>query len=143
MRHRTVSLRRVLLLLCAAACAGSALSQEFLIDLPDTSLARTYERAAVQNVLASVNPKVFYGYFCVYADGHGGGYGNTYPSLDGHQLTDALLWLGQAGVVKANWEYVRSFQRDDGLLPIGIFPTLAGKDIGPKGYPGIIASNGA
>lgn len=65
-----------------------------------------YERAAVQNVLAAVNPRVFPGYWSVCADGQGFGYGNTYPSLDGHQMTDALLWLSQVEVVKANWDYV-------------------------------------
>jgi hypothetical protein len=131
------------LALAAAVIAGQARTQGFLPDIPDTALARTYERAAVQNVLAAVNPKVFYGYFSVCADGHGFGYGNTYPSLDGHQMSDALLWLGQVDVVEANWKYVRSFQRADGLLPIGIFPSMPGKDIGPKGYPGIISPNGA
>ena len=62
-------------------------------------------------MLAAVNPKVFFGYFSVCADGKGYGYGNTYPSLDGHQMTDALLWLGQVDVAKANWNYVRKFQR--------------------------------
>ena len=143
MTNQNAPLRLSLLLLVAAFSPGRALTQDFLIDLPDTSLARTYERAAVQNVLAAVNPQVFFGYFSVCADGHGFGYGNTYPSLDGHQLSDALLWLGQVGVVEANWQYVRSFQRDDGLLPIAIFPALPGKDIGPKGYPGIISPNGA
>lgn len=94
-------------------------------ELPDADLAAAYERAAVQNVLAAVNPKVFPGYWSVCADGQGFGYGNTYPSLDGHQMTDALLWLGQVEVVKANWDYVRSFQRPDGLLPLAIFPANA------------------
>ncbi len=111
-------------------------------DLPDTSLTVTYERAAVQNVLAAVNPDVFPGYFCVYADGHGAGFGNTYPSLDGHQMTDALLWLGKVSVVEANWEYVKWFQRNNGLLPIAILPASAGKDIGPKGFPAFVSANG-
>jgi len=140
---RINSVRLFRFVLAAAFIAGRASTQGFLPDIPDTSLARTYERAAVQNVLAAVNPNLFFGYFCVYADGHGGGFGNTYPSLDGHQMTDALLWLGQVPVVEANWNYVKSFQREDGLLPIGIFPAMPGKDIGPKGYPGIISANGA
>lgn len=127
------------LLLTAAGSAfpPPGLAQVDVPDIPDTALARTYERAAVQNVLAAVNPNVFYGYFSVCADGRGFGYGNTYPSLDGHQMSDALLWLGEVGVVEANWNYVKSFQREDGLLPIGIFPAMPGKDIGPKGYPAV------
>ncbi len=125
-----------------AILASSARSQDFLLDIPDTSLALTYERAAVKNVLAAVNPNVFFGYFSVCADGHGFGYGNTYPSLDGHQMSDALLWLGRVDVVEANWDYVRSFQRGDGLLPLAILPASAGKDIGPKGFPGVVSSNG-
>jgi hypothetical protein len=143
MNNRLIRYRAIPLALAAAVAAGQARTQGFLPDIPDTALARTYERAAVQNVLAAVNPKVFYGYFSVCADGRGFGYGNTYPSLDGHQMSDALLWLGQVDVVEANWKYVRSFQRADGLLPIGIFPAMPGKDIGPKGYPGIISQNGA
>ena len=98
--------------------------------------------AASQNVLAAVNPLVFPGYFSVCADGRGFGYGNTYPSLDGHQMSDALLWLGQVDTVRANWDYVRRFQREDGCLPLAILPANAGKDIGPKGYPGMVAENG-
>jgi hypothetical protein len=135
-------LRVVLMIASAAAIAGNADSQGLTLDLPDTSLAVTYERAAVQNVLAAVNPDVFFGYFSVCADGHGFGYGNTYPSLDGHQMSDALLWLNRVPVVKANWDYVRSFQRNDGLLPLAILPGSAGKDIGPKGFPGIVSANG-
>ena len=132
----------LLMVLAAALSAGGAVSQSLPLDVPDTSLAVTYERAAVQNVLPAVNPKIFFGYFSVCADGHGHGYGNTYPSLDGHQMSDALLWLDQVRVVRANWDYVKSFQRNDGLLPLAIFPAAAGKDIGPKGFPGIVSANG-
>jgi hypothetical protein len=100
-----------------------------MLDLPDAEILRAYEHAAKQNVLAAVNPKVFPGYWSVCADGQGHGYGNTYPSLDGHQMTDALLWLGQVEVVKANWTYVRSFQKPNGQLPLAILPALAGKSI--------------
>lgn len=96
-----------------------------------------YQRAAGQNVLAAVNAKVFFGYWSVCADGKDFGYGNTYPSLDGHQMSDALLMLGQVDVVKANWDYVRSFQKPDGQLPIAIIPSSAGKEIG---VPGVATS---
>jgi hypothetical protein len=66
------------------------------LNLPDALIAEAYERAATQNVLAAVNSRVFFGYFSVCADGQGFGYGNSYPSLDGHQLTDALLRLGRS-----------------------------------------------
>jgi hypothetical protein len=131
-----------LVILAGAVPAAVADPQGLPLDLPDTSLAVTYERAAVQNVLAAVNPKVFFGYFSVCADGRGFGYGNTYPSLDGHQMSDALLWLDRVGVVEANWDYVKSFQRNDGLLPLAILPSSAGKDIGPKGFPGFVSANG-
>jgi hypothetical protein len=131
-----------LLILAVAVHAGEADSQGVSLDLPDTSLAVTYEQAAVKNVLAAMNPNVFSGYFSVCADGHGFGYGNTYPSLDGHQMSDALLWLDRVRVVELNWDYVKSFQRNDGLLPLAILPASAGKDIGPKGYPGIVSANG-
>lgn len=110
-------------------CAGQGPSV-LVPNLPDAGLAEAYERAAVQNVLAAVNPKVFPGYWSVCADGQGFGYGNTYPSLDGHQMADALLWLGQPETVKANWDYVRAFQKPDGLLPLAILPGQAGKPVG-------------
>jgi len=94
------------------------------IELPEADIVEACRRAATQNVLAAVNPKVFFGYWSVCADGKDFGYGNTYPSLDGHQMADALLWLGQLDVVKANWSYVRSFQRPDGQLPIAILPGM-------------------
>jgi hypothetical protein len=122
-----------------AAAAGE---QEVRVpELPDRQIVEAYEKSARQNVLAAVNPRVFFGYWSVCADGKGHGYGNTYPSLDGHQMTDALLWLGQVAVVKANWDYVRSFQREDGCLPLAILPGAAGRTIGPGGS-GAVAPNG-
>ena len=110
---------------------GDVPAREFVTPfLPDRGVVTAYERAANQNVLAAVNPKVFFGYWSVCADGQGFGYGYTYPSLDGHQMTDALLWLGRPEVVKANWDYVQKFQRADGSLPIAILPNLAGKTAG-------------
>ena len=71
------------------------------LDLPDQLIVEAYEKASSQNVLAAVNADIFFGYFSVCADGIGFGYANSYPSLDGHQMSDALLWLGQVDVVKA------------------------------------------
>lgn len=112
------------------------------LELPDREIVTAYERAAGQNVLAALNPKVFSGYWSVCADGVGFGYGNTYPSLDGHQMTDALLFLGQVEVVKANWNYVRQFQRTNGQLPLAILPAEAGKLIGPASARARVDANG-
>ena len=140
------SVKNTARLLLAVAASGllslTAIAQVPEIDIPDTLIARTYREAAVKNVLAAVNPHVFPGYFSVAADGQKFGFGNTYPSLDGHEMSDALLWLGSVDVVRKNWEYVKSFQRKDGLLPLAIFPGMAGKDIGPKGLPAFVAPNG-
>lgn len=100
------------------------------LELPDREILAAYERAADQNVLAARNPKIFPGYWSVCADGVGHGYGNTYPALDGHQMADALLFLEQVADVKANWDYVRRFQRTNGQLPFAILPAAAGKMIG-------------
>jgi predicted GH43/DUF377 family glycosyl hydrolase len=124
-----------------AACRSAAPPKAgYILDLPDVEIRAAYERAAAQNVLAAINPKVFPGYFSVCADGKDFGYGNSYPSLDGHQMTDALLWLGQVDVVKANWDYVRKFQRPDGQLPLAILPAEAGKMIGA--VPAPVDANG-
>lgn len=112
------------------------------LDIPDSLIMEAYERAANQNILAAVNPNIFFGYFSVCADGKGFGIGNTYPSLDGHQMSDALLWLGQLDVVKANWDYVKSFQKPDGQLPLAILPSEAGKMIGPANFQALVDSNG-
>jgi hypothetical protein len=122
--------------------AGTVNSQVQLPDLPDSLLVKTYEQAAGKNVLAAVNSQVFYGYWSVCADGKGFGFGNSYPSLDGHQITDALLWLDQVDVVKANWDYVKSFQRKDGLLPLAILPSMAGKKIGSGSALATVSVNG-
>jgi len=111
-------------------------------EIPDKEIMTAYSEAAVKNILAAVNPGVFPGYWSVCADGQGFGYGYTYPSLDGHQMTDALLRLGQVDVVKANWDYVRSFQRADGSLPIAILPDLAGKQAGEGEHLAQVAANG-
>ncbi|MEO5600102.1 MAG: hypothetical protein ABIR06_04170 [Cyclobacteriaceae bacterium] len=112
------------------------------LDIPDQLIMEAYEKASKQNVLAAVNPKIFFGYFSVCADGVDFGYGNTYPSLDGHQMSDALLWLGQVDVVKANWDYVKGFQKTKGELPIAILPSQAGKNIGPPGFQSLVDLNG-
>jgi hypothetical protein len=135
--------RREALLLGSLAVLGPPAQIDPTIpSLPDPLIVEAYEQAARRNVLAALNPAVFPGYWSVCADGRGFGYGNTYPSLDGHQLTDALLWLGQTAVVEQNFDYVRSFQREDGLFPIAILPAQAGKEIGPSGYTAKVASNG-
>ena len=81
----------ILLLLATAIFGDTCRPSGVSLELPDQEIMQAYERAAVQNVLAAVNPKVFYGYWSVCADGQGFGYRYTYPSLDGHQMTDALL----------------------------------------------------
>lgn len=111
-------------------------------SLPDEDLVMAYRHAATDNVLAAVNPEVFPGYFSVCADGQGFGYGFSYPSLDGHQMSDALLWLGEVEVVTANWDYVRTFQQPSGRLPLAILPPLAGQPIGPSGTQATVDGNG-
>ncbi len=113
-----------------------------VLDLPDQEIVSAFEKAAKQNVLAAVNDSVFFGYFSVCADGQGFGYGNTYPSLDGHQMSDALLWLGESAVVKANWDYVLTFQKPDGSLPLAILPAQAGRAIGHPGAQATVEANG-
>ena len=134
--HHSLQMSALLLL---AACTGPANATEAgsetsqlpaPLDLPDAEIVQAYQRAAGQNVLAAVNDKVFFGYWSVCADGQGFGYGNSYPSLDGHQMADALLRLGRLETVKANWDYVRSFQKPNGQLPLAILPGMAGKKLG-------------
>lgn len=117
-------------LLTAPLAAQETKSRIPPLELPDSEVLTAYERAADQNVLAARNPKIFSGYWSVCADGIGHGYGNTYPALDGHQMADALLFLEQLADVKANWNYVRRFQRPNGQLPFAILPAKAGQMIG-------------
>lgn len=131
-----------ILLVCAGSGFGANPHAVSVPDLPDTEIVSAYEQAAVRNVLAAVNDAVFPGYWSVCADGQGFGFGNTYPSLDGHQMADALLWLGQTGTVRANWEYVRSFQRPNGLLPLAILPSMAGKPVGDGEAMATVDANG-
>jgi len=107
-----------------AATRPSTSAPRKRIEVPDALIVEGYREAASRNVLAALNPRVFFGYWSVCADGKDFGYGNTYPSLDGHQMADALLWLGKVDEVKANWDYVRSFQRPNGHLPIAILPGM-------------------
>ncbi len=136
------------LIFLAAAFFSSALfpqdreADAYRLNLPDAIIVRTYQTAALQNILPAVNPKVFFGYWSVCADGQGFGYGYTYPSLDGHEIGDALLRLGRIDVVKANWDYVRSFQRPDGSLPIAVLPDMAGKQAGEGAHVATVAANG-
>jgi hypothetical protein len=132
----------VILAFCLISLSGFSQRTQHQPDLPDPLIVEAYNRAASQNILAAVKPNVFYGYFSVCADGKGFGVGNTYPSLDGHQMTDALLWLGKVDVAKANWAYVKTFQKPDGQLPLAILPAEAGKMIGPENFQAAVDSNG-
>jgi hypothetical protein len=131
-----------LLLLAGFLQRSESNSQRPGLEIPDSLLLETYQRAAVQNVLAAVNSKVFFGYWSVCADGEGFGRGNSYPSLDGHQIADALLSLGRIDVVKANWDFVRSYQQENGLLPIAILPSMAGKKVGMDSAVATVSANG-
>jgi len=99
-----------------------------LQDLPP-QIAEAYRAAAEKNVLASLNPQVFFGYFSACADGRGHGGDTTFPGLDWGQSAEALLWLGRRQEVLASWEYVKGFQREDGLVPFAIIPDLANKTV--------------
>ena len=99
------------------------------LELPCALLTEAYRQSAERNVLAALNPQVFFGYFSVCADGIGHGRNTTYPALDWGQTLEALLWLGRTDEVLASWDYVRSFQRHDGLLPICIMPDLSGQTV--------------
>jgi hypothetical protein len=134
--------RTAFLLVFALVGTRAGIAQVTQIDLPDSELVAAYHNAAVKNVVAALNPEIFFGYWSVCADGKGFGYGNSYPSLDGHQIADALLWLGRVNEVRANWDYVRSFQRHDGLLPLAILPSIAGKMVGPEGTQALVSVNG-
>ncbi len=106
---------------------GAAPADEVPIpNLPDPLIVETYKQAAEKNILACVNHEIFPGYWSVCADGQGFGYGNSYPSLDGHQIADALIRLGGYETLKLNWDYVRTFQRPDGSLPLAVLPGSAG-----------------
>lgn len=92
-------------------------------------IEEAYRAAVEKNILAALNPKIFFGYFSVTADGVGHGGNTTFPGLDWGQSADALLWLGRTAEVLASWEYVKGMQREDGLLPFAILPHIAGKTI--------------
>ena len=107
----------------------------------DPLLREAYDYAA-QNILAALNPAVFFGYFSVCSEGGGHGRNTTFPGLDWGQSAEALLWLGRSPEVLASWDYVRSFQREDGLLPFAIIPDNAGEVLNAETYPMAVAPNG-
>ncbi len=113
------------------------------LNLPDATIVTAFQKAATQNILPSLNSSVYPGYWCVCADGQGYGYGNSYPTLDGGQMTNALLVAGQVTVVKQNFDYIKSFMKPNGLLPLAILPGLAGQSIsGGYGYSSRVDPNG-
>jgi len=133
--------------MCAAAQASNSPNTVPTLNLPDPDIVTAFQKAATQNVLPAVNSNVFPGYWCVCADGQGYGYGNTYPSVDGGQMNNALLCAGQVTVVEGNFNYVKSFMQSNGLLPFAIFPASAGKSvlcakIDGKNYYAQVAANG-
>jgi len=65
------------------AVAGETMATPGRVNLPDKEIARAYDRAARQNVLAAVNHKIFFGYWSVCADGKGFGYGNHFATCSG------------------------------------------------------------
>lgn len=144
MNTRSSPRRNLGTLLAALALVAStnAAGDAPMPNLPDPAIAEAYAMAARQSVLPAVNPGIFPGYWSVCADGVGHGHGNTFPALDGHQMADALLWLGEVETVRLNWDYVRGFQRPDGQLPFAILPAAAGQEIGPEGCRTAVDPNG-
>ena len=115
----------------------------------EPELAEAYRQSADKSVLAALNPKIFFGYFSVCADpSQGHGFNTTFPGLDWGQSAEALLWLGRRAEVLASWAYVKTFLREDGLLPFAIVPDQAGTTTQmalPKHtqtYPFTVAANG-
>lgn len=115
----------------------------------EPELAEAYRQCADKSVLAALNPKVFFGYFSVCADpSQGHGSNTTFPGLDWGQSAEALLWLGRRAEVLASWDYVKTFLREDGLIPFAIIPDQAGKTTLmelPKmteKFPFVVAANG-
>ncbi|MCC6579575.1 MAG: hypothetical protein IT440_03980 [Phycisphaeraceae bacterium] len=120
------------------------LGELLLPNLPDPLIAEAYEQAIRRNVLPALDPRIFFGYFSVCADHRGHGANTTYPGLDWGQSCDALLWLGRTAEVLASWNYVRAFQRGDGLVPFAILPDYAGKTLDASaGCKLTVESNGA
>lgn len=111
-------------------------------DLPP-DIAEAFRASAEKNVLAALNPNVFFGYFSVCADGLGHGNNTTFPGLDWGQSAEALLWLGCKAEVLASWEYVKGFQREDGLVPFAIIPDSAGRTVESCGYPMTVNPDGS
>jgi len=113
-----------------------------------SDLAEAYIACADRNILAALNPNVFFGYFSVCANQKGHGSDTTYPGLDWGQSAEALLWLGRKAEVLASWDYVKSFLREDGLIPFAINPGRAGQTIylelpqSQEKFPLVIAPNG-
>ncbi|MDB6093083.1 MAG: hypothetical protein JWM32_645 [Verrucomicrobia bacterium] len=115
----------------------------------EPELAEAYRQCADKSVLAALNPNIFFGYFSVCADPkQGHGHNTTFPGLDWGQSAEALLWLGRRAEVLASWEYVKTFLREDGLLPFAIVPDQAGTTVQmnlPKkteSFPFVVAPNG-
>ncbi len=108
----------------------------------DPEIIEAYEYAANKNILPALHDHIYFGFWSVCVDGGGHGWG-TYPALDGHQMTDALLFLGQTERVLANWNYVMKFQREDGHIPIAVFPEHAGQISGNGDATSRVAENGA
>ena len=99
-------------------------------------LAEAYQQAAEKNVLAALNPKLYFGFFSVCADGAGHGPDNTFPGLDWGQSAEALLWLGRKAEVLASWDFVKTHQREDWLVPFAIFLEMKSKPVEVNGgYP--------
>lgn len=105
-------------------------------------LSEMCHAAAEKNIIASVHDDVFPGFFAVTADAVDFGRNNSYPALDGHHMTDALLMLGKVETVKQNFDYVLRFQRSNGQLPFAVLPDLAGKSVGPSDATADVDRNG-
>ena len=115
----------------------------------EPELAEAYRQCADKSVLAALNPKIFFGYFSVCADTtQGHGFNTTFPGLDWGQSAEALLWLGRTAEILASWDYVKSFLREDGLVPFAIVPDQAGQthmmELPKKTekFPFVVAANG-
>jgi hypothetical protein len=91
-------------------------------EIKDPIVRAGVEAAIERNLIPAATEEFYPGYFNITADGRDYGGGATWPGLDSWEMAGAYLELGRSRLVLDYFEFIRASQRNDGAIPIAIFP---------------------
>jgi hypothetical protein len=94
---------------------------EIVRKIADPEIRAGVESAIEKNLIPAATEQYYPGSFEITV-GQSPYRGATWPGLDSWQIAGAYLLMGRMQIVLDYFEFVRASQRDDGAIPMAIFP---------------------